>query len=227
MKLFKFLTYFGILLFFLTIFLFFNQYYHYKISLFQKESGVPSFQKEKITFDNYPVNPEELKSFIEDLNEHSKSAVFKSIVCSFTNNTSLLCFPLDQSLIFLNRGSFFGFLFDLNDILEKEKIVLNNQEAICLNYEPKEYLASPLLNVSPEKTVFAKNGESSIFCYQLNPQQDYKIYLFGFVPKEDKKIKISFYKLSKGEIDFLKEIPDNYLNNLIKNKQPFFERVSQ
>ena len=130
-------------------------------------------------------------------------------------------------MFFLNRGSFFGFLFDLNDILEKEKIVLNNQEAICLNYEPKEYLASPLLNVSPEKTVFAKNGESSIFCYQLNPQQDYKIYLFGFVPKEDKKIKISFYKLSKGEIDFLKEIPDNYLNNLIKNKQPFFERVSQ
>jgi len=226
MKLFKFLTYFGILLFFLTIFLFFNQYYHYKISLFQKESGVPSFQKEKITFDNYPVTPEELKSFIENLKEHSKSAVFKSIVCSFTNNNSLLCFPLDQSLIFLNRGSFFGFLFDLNDILEKEKIVLNNQEAICLNYEPKDYLTSPLLEVAPENIIFAKNEESPLFCYQLNPQKRYKIYLFGFVPREDKKIKIGFYKLNQEEIDLLREKKafDDYL---IKNKQPFFERVSQ
>jgi len=227
MKFLKFLTYFGILFFFLTVLLVFNQYYHYRLSLFQKETVVPSSQKERITLNNYPVSLEELQIFIENLDQISKNSTFKSTICSFTANNSLLCFPLDQAIVFLNRGSFFGFLFDLSDILKREEILLENEESICLNYEPKEYLASPLLNVSPEKTVFAKNGESSIFCYQLNPQQDYKIYLFGFVPKEDKKIKISFYKLSKGEIDFLKEIPDNYLNNLIKNKQPFFERVSQ
>jgi hypothetical protein len=226
MKFLKFLTYVGILFFFLTVLLVFNQYYHYRLSLFQKETVVPSSQKERITLNNYPVSLEELQIFIENLDQISKNSTFKSTICSFTANNSLLCFPLDQAIVFLNRGSFFGFLFDLNDILEKEKIVLNNQEAICLNYEPKDYLTSPLLEVAPENIIFAKNEESPLFCYQLNPQKRYKIYLFGFVPREDKKIKIGFYKLNQEEIDLLREKKafDDYL---IKNKQPFFERVSQ
>lgn len=229
MKFLKALTFIGILIFCLTIILVFRQYLVYKtsqqISLSQKENLLTSSERQ--TFNTYPITIEELENFLADLENVSLGNDFRSIVCQITKNGNLLCFPLDQNFAFLVKGSFVGFLFDINQILEKENIKLNPEEVICLSYQPSSYFTTPLVKSSPENTLFFSQEKINTFCYELNPQEKYVFYLMGFTPYENEQIKITFYKLNKQEIELIKKDSNSYLTKVINEKEPIFERVSQ